>query len=661
MTFQQRLILLVSGLVVLAVLAVTAVLAWTTHGALSSRTETDARMAAGLLARAAAQARDIPQEVEALLGERLLSEATLTAHLVALAETAKLAPKPINERLKQIADQGGPEEMWVTDNRGRAYLHNLAGPDPLFGQDSKTAPRHAAYTGLLNRSPASLVSEAAVEGGKLMKFAGVAGVDRPRIVQVGADVRRLADIAKKAGADGLIDAMLATRAVEAAWLLDREGRVVARGAVIGESGGGPLSEFGTEAAKAVATAGGDLRVVADGDNLLGLAPIRVAAGAANGQGTPAVAVVRLSGNEPAVLLHRQLKIAGLLGVLVLGIGGYAAIRFARNQMDPVERLSEAVKAVEAGRFNPFTLNEATARDDEFGRLSRVFRSMAMEATAREETLDSQLLLRNVELESKTEKLAVAEHILEEEQRVARDVQANLLPRQLPAGRDSQFFGALVPAHAVSGDFYDVIELDETTTLLVAAGVSGGGVPAAFLMLMVRGAIRELARPGISPATILAGANDRLCDESPFNGFATAFVAVYDRTSGSLRHAAAGHRGACRVQSDGTVEPLTETGGPALGVRKGAPYAEGTATLQQDDSLFLCTEGVLRSADAQRVPFGEERLIALLQQSRGMSARDRAELVLRSVQAHAGPEGVAGDLVCLVLRRLLPVAETAEAV
>ncbi|XKH38361.1 PP2C family protein-serine/threonine phosphatase [Azospirillum doebereinerae] len=241
------------------------------------------------------------------------------------------------------------------------------------------------------------------------------------------------------------------------------------------------------------------------------------------------------------------------------------------------------------------------------------------------------------------------------------MQANLLPRQLPAGRDSQFFGALVPAHAVSGDFYDVIELDETTTLLVAAGVSGGGVPAAFLMLMVRGAIRELARPGISPATILAGANDRLCDESPFNGFATAFVAVYDRTSGSLRHAAAGHRGACRVQSDGTVEPLTETGGPALGVRKGAPYAEGTATLQQDDSLFLCTEGVLRSADAQRVPFGEERLIALLQQSRGMSARDRAELVLRSVQAHAGPEGVAGDLVCLVLRRLLPVAETAEAV
>lgn len=654
MTFQQRLILLVTGLVVLAVAVVTVAMAWTTQGALSSRIETDARMAAGLLARAAAQARDIPRDVDALLGERLLSEATLTAHLVALAEAAKLPPKPIADRLKQIAEQGGPDEMWITDNKGRAYLHNLPGPDPLFGQDSKNAPRHAAYTGLLNRSPATLVSEAAMEGGKLMKFAGVAGVDKPRIVQVGADVRRLADIAKKAGADGLIDALLATRAVEAAWLLDRDGRVVARGAVVGESGGGPLSDFGAETAKAAVLAGGDaVRVVADGNSLLALAPI-TAAGPGGMPGGAALAVVRLPGDEPGMMLRRQLKIGGLLGFFVLAFGIYTAIRFARDQMAPVERLSEAVKAVEAGRFNPFTLNEATERDDEFGRLSRVFRRMAMEANAREETLDAQLLMRSAELETKTEKLTIAEHILEEEQRAARDVQTNLLPRQLPAGRDSQYFGALIPADVVSGDFYDVIELDDRQTLLVTAGVSGGGVPAAFLMLMVRGAVRELARPGVTPAAILAGANERLCGESPFDGFATAFVAVYDRVTGTLVHAAAGHRGACRILADGVVEPLTEAGGPALGVRKGAPYGEAATTLAQEDALFLCTEGLLRSTDARREAFGEERLIALLQQSRGLSARDRAELVLRSVQAHAGPEGVASDLVCLVLRRLLPV-------
>ena len=660
MTFQQRLILLVTGLVLLAVVAVTTTMAFTTRAVLTERIEAEARLTAGMLARGAAQAGDLPREVDALLSERLLSEATLTAHLVALAETAKLAPKAINDRLKQIAESGGPDEMWITDNRGRAYLHNLPGPDPVFGQDAKGGPRHGAYSGLLNRSPASLVSEPAMESGRLMKFAGVTGVDRPRIVQVGADMRRLGDLLRKSGAEGAIDGLIATRAVEAAWLLDRDGRVLARGAVLANGSGGPLSDADTAAVKAAATAS-DVTTRVSGDGLLALAPIRYASANAAAAGLPAVAAVRVPYSEPGAMLGRQLKIGGLVGVFVLALGVYLCMRFARDQMAPVERLSEAVKAVEAGRFNPLSLNEAADRDDEFGRLSRVFRRMAMQATAREETLDAQLVMRGAELETKNEKLAAAEQLIEEEQRAARDVQTNLLPRQLPVGRDSQFFGALVPGHAVSGDFYDVVELDERQSLLVTAGVSGGGVPAAFLMLMVRAAIREAARPGVGPAAILTHANERLCGESPFNGFATAFVAIYDRAAGTLLHAAAGHRGACRVTAEGGVEFLSAAGGPALGIRRGAPYGEATTLLNQDETLFLCTDGVLQSVDGQREPFGEERLAAALAHSRGMSARDRAELVLRSVQAHAAEGAVAGDLVCLAMRRLLPVTEAVEAV
>lgn len=663
MTFQRRLILLITGLVVLAVAAVTAALAFTSHAALTARLETDARKTVSLLARAAVQARDIPRDVEQMLGDRLASEATLAAHLVAVAEAAKVPVKPLNDRLKQIAESGGPDELWITDNRGRAYLHNQPGPDPTFGQDAKAQPRHAAYLGLLNRSPATLVSDAAVENGRLMKFAGVAGVDRPRIVQVGADVRLLADIARKAGVDGLIDALLASRSVEAAWLLDRDGRTLARGAVMGESGGGPLSESGLQTAKSVAGGtGNEVKLVTEGDALLAFAPVRAGSGpGANSAANSAagVAVVRLTAGEPAAMLRRDLKMGGLLGVAVLALGITAAVRFSRRQMAPIERLSEAVAAVEAGRFNPFTLNEATERDDEFGRLSRVFRRMAMEATAREETLDAQLVLRSAELETSTEKLAAAEQLIEGEQQAARAVQANLLPRHLPAGRDSQYFGLMVPAPMVSGDFYDLIEREDGSLLLVAAGVSGGGVPAALLMLLVRGVIRELARPGVEPAAILAGANERLCSESPFDGFATAFVAVYDRAGGSLRHASAGHRGVFRVLADGTVESLAETGGPALGVRRGSPYGEAVGVLSQDDVLFVCTDGLLKATDPARDPFGEERLAAVLHQGRGLSARDRAELVVRAVQAHvADPQGLSGDLVGLVVRRLLPASAAA---
>lgn len=654
MTFQGRLVLLISGLVTLAVALVTILLAWTTHSAIQTRVEADGRGAATLLARSATLAREVPRDVEALLGDRLLSEATLAAHLVAVMEAGKAPVKAVTDRLKAVADGGGPDEIWVTDNRGRAYLHNIPGPDITFGPDARAQPRQAPYYGLLNRAPEKVVTDAATEGGKLMKFAGVAGVDKPRIVQVGADVRRLGDIARKAGVDGVMASLLAGGTVEGAWLLERDGRLAVH--ATGPSAG-PLSERAVEAAKAAA-ASGETGLLREGDRLIAFAPVPAAGQGAAGQGA-GIAVVRLPAEDLSSVVGRHVKIGVLVGLLVLAAGVYGAVRFARSQMAPIERLGEAVAAVEAGRFNPFTLNEAMERNDEMGRLARVFRSMALEASYREETLDAQLLMRTAELETRTEKLAAAEHLIEEEQRAARDVQANLLPQQLPAGRDSQFFGLLVPGPAVSGDFYDVIELDERHCLLVVAGVSGWGVPAAFLMLLVRGAVREAAaRPGMTPAAILAAANDRLCGQSPFDGFATAFVALYDRETGMLSHSSAGNRAPCRIRADGSVLTLADAGGPALGVRKGIPYGEAVTRLEQEDTLFLWTEGVLRAVNAQREPFGEERLAAVLHQGRGLSARDRSELLLRAVEAHVGPGGQTGDIVCLTVRRLLPAAELA---
>ena len=94
------------------------------------------------------------------------------------------------------------------------------------------------------------------------------------------------------------------------------------------------------------------------------------------------------------------------------------------------------------------------------------------------------------------------------------------------------------------------------------------------------------------------------------------------------------------------------------MRKGVPYGEAVTRLEQDDTLFLCTEGVLRAVNAAREPFGEERLAAILHQGRGLSARDRSELLLRAVEAHVGAGGQTGDIVCLTVRRLLPAAELA---
>lgn len=54
------------------------------------------------------------------------------------------------------------------------------------------------------------------------------------------------------------------------------------------------------------------------------------------------------------------------------------------------RLSEAAAAIEAGTFDPESLNDVTARADSLGRLARAFQRMAREVYTREQRLKSQL-------------------------------------------------------------------------------------------------------------------------------------------------------------------------------------------------------------------------------------------------------------------------------
>ena len=80
-------------------------------------------------------------DVETAIGEQMVVEATMAAHLVALGEAAGVSPKEINRRLKQIADDTVLDEIWITDEKGHAYLRNIADIDFTFSPDPKQQPQ----------------------------------------------------------------------------------------------------------------------------------------------------------------------------------------------------------------------------------------------------------------------------------------------------------------------------------------------------------------------------------------------------------------------------------------------------------------------------------------------------------------------------------------
>ena len=145
---------------------------------------TAATFAVGSSARAA--------DAEEILARHMVGQALLAAHLVAIAEGAGMSPDAINAILKDVADRSAIDEFWITDSNGHAYLTNT-GLDFTFAADPAKQPQASAFWPLIEGKQEIVIQEARKReiDDRVFMYVGVAGVDKPRIVQVGASAQNL--------------------------------------------------------------------------------------------------------------------------------------------------------------------------------------------------------------------------------------------------------------------------------------------------------------------------------------------------------------------------------------------------------------------------------------------------------------------------------------
>ncbi|WP_420455540.1 PP2C family protein-serine/threonine phosphatase [Rubrivirga sp.] len=196
--------------------------------------------------------------------------------------------------------------------------------------------------------------------------------------------------------------------------------------------------------------------------------------------------------------------------------------------------------------------------------------------------------------------------LREEVRLAREVQARLLPASLPALPGLDVAARWRPSRDVSGDTYHVADLGGRL-LVAVADVVGKGIGASLLMATLQAGFR-LVEPDLlaagdpGPALEAATARlDRLVHVSTEpHQFVTLAWAVVDPAGGDVWSVVAGHPPPRLLRTDGRVEPLAP-GGPLLGVLPGAVFSASRATLASGDALVLYTDG---ATEAQN-PDGDE--------------------------------------------------------
>lgn len=236
--------------------------------------------------------------------------------------------------------------------------------------------------------------------------------------------------------------------------------------------------------------------------------------------------------------------------------------------------------------------------------------------------------RNRELEKQVTIGQIKLQAHEAELKAAHEIQAHLLPHELPQMKPFQVACAWEPARSVGGDYFDVLALGPDQLGICIADVSGKGITAALLMANLQAAVRAFAPVSSGPGALCSKLNEVLCGSIAPGKFVTFFYAVIDREQLILHFENAGHSSPIVLRGDET-KILTE-GGTVLGLFPKSIYEERQFALNPGDCLLLTTDGVTEAANEHDEEFGNERVIASARAARSLGAQGIRTRILDDV-------------------------------
>ena len=216
--------------------------------------------------------------------------------------------------------------------------------------------------------------------------------------------------------------------------------------------------------------------------------------------------------------------------------------------------------------------------------------------------------------------------LEEELRIAREIQMSLLPRDTVSIPGVMVAVTCVPAREVGGDYYDFIRLGDRRLGVLVADVSGKGTSAALYMAELKGLFLSLSRIYESPRELLVQVNRIIADHIDSRSFITMTYAVLDMDRGILTYARGGHTPLIHVrgQGDPPSADMLIPSGLVVGLdgfesQFEALIEEASLSVGHGDVIALFTDGISEAMNTADDLFGDDRLCRLVQENATVGA------------------------------------------
>ncbi len=308
-------------------------------------------------------------------------------------------------------------------------------------------------------------------------------------------------------------------------------------------------------------------------------------------------------------------IVGLIAVILVNVT-------VQRMFRPLQHLTETIQDVASGNMDASITIESR---DEIGGLAKHFNNMLIS------------LRQNTRVWQELE--------------IARRLQREMLPAGPPAIPGVEILAHSLPATEVGGDFYDFILLDENRFAIIIGDVSGKGISGAMGMSSALSALRFAADIAHSTDKILELVNRRLVRDIQRYMFVAVFLGIFDRKEQKFFYTNAGQTMPFLCDDNGVrLLPQSDADRFPLGIRPEVDYVEQAIELKSGMQLIFYTDGIIELADAEREPYGFERLRESISRHREKSLPALRDALLYDAARFAGTDEYEDD-VTLVLFRL----------
>jgi len=325
--------------------------------------------------------------------------------------------------------------------------------------------------------------------------------------------------------------------------------------------------------------------------------------------------------------RRQLTAISLGFIILFAIGAFL---LSSATVRPIKKLSEGIAIIGSGNLDYVIDME---RSDELGMLADRFNLMTRQIR---EAKDREINNR----------------VIQEQLGMARDIQEGLNPMAYYHKGGIQIKGFTRAAQDVGGDYFDYIDIDENRIGVLISDVSGKGLPASLVMVMIRTVFTTYIKhmDDIDSAAAVTTINDLLNSDFAIDEFATLFFFIYDRKKEELSFSNAGHGPLyCFRKKDGAITS-TQLDGMPIGIMANARYFQGKARLEPGDIIIMFTDGAKEMRNIDKEEYGLDRILRMLVEKHDLPADDIVKALVDDIDDFRKNVPPHDDMTLVVFKR-----------